>query len=49
MPFPLPDEMKVDEKGKDLDAEKLHEKFMEYNEGKEDILTWIPTARSSAP
>jgi quinone-modifying oxidoreductase subunit QmoB len=42
VPFPLPDEMKVDEKGKDLTAEQLHEKFMEYNEGKKDILTFDP-------
>ena len=42
MPYPLPDEMKVDEKGKDLTAEQLHEKFMEYNEGKQDILTFDP-------
>ena len=25
VPFPLPDEMKVDENGKELDAEKQHE------------------------
>jgi quinone-modifying oxidoreductase subunit QmoB len=42
VPYPLPDEMKVDEKGKDLTAEQLHEKFMEYNEGKKDILTLDP-------
>ncbi len=42
VPFPLPDEMKVDDKGKDLTAEQLHEKFMEYNEGKKDILTLDP-------
>jgi len=42
VPFPLPDEMKVDDKGKDLTAEQLHEKFMEYNEGKQDILTLDP-------
>ncbi len=42
VPFPLPDEMKVDEKGKDLDAEKLHEAFMEFNTGKQDILTLDP-------
>ncbi len=42
VPFPLPDEMKVDDKGKDLTAEQLHEKFMEYNEGKLDILTLDP-------
>jgi quinone-modifying oxidoreductase subunit QmoB len=42
VPYPLPDEMKVDEKGKELTAEQLHEKFMEYNEGKNDILTFDP-------
>ncbi len=42
VPFPLPDEMKVDEKGKELDAEQLHAKFLEYNQGKQDILTLDP-------
>jgi len=42
VPFPLPDEMKLDESGKELDAEKLHERFMEYNKGKKDILTLDP-------
>ena len=42
VPYPLPDEMKVDESGKELDAEALHKKFMEYNEGKVDILTLDP-------
>ncbi|MBW1865332.1 MAG: CoB--CoM heterodisulfide reductase iron-sulfur subunit A family protein, partial [Deltaproteobacteria bacterium] len=42
VPYPLPDEMKVDEKGKDLNAEQLHEKFMEFNEGRNDILTIDP-------
>jgi len=42
VPFPLPEEMKVDEKGNELDAEKQHELFMEYNKGKEDILTIDP-------
>jgi quinone-modifying oxidoreductase subunit QmoB len=42
VPFPLPDEMKVDEKGNELDAETQHVKFMEYNEGKQDILTFDP-------
>ena len=42
VPYPLPEEMTVDEKGKDLNAEQLHEKFMEYNEGKQDILTFDP-------
>ena len=43
VPFPLPDEMKLDESGKELDAEKLHERYMEYNEGKKDILTLDPS------
>ncbi len=42
VPYPLPDEMKLDDKGKELTAEQLHEKFMEYNEGKQDILTLDP-------
>jgi len=42
VPYPLPEEMTVDEKGKELNAEQLHEKFMEYNEGKEDILSTDP-------
>jgi quinone-modifying oxidoreductase subunit QmoB len=35
--------MKVDESGKELNAEQLHEKFMEYNEGRKDILTLDPS------
>ncbi|MCP4748411.1 MAG: FAD-dependent oxidoreductase [Desulfobacteraceae bacterium] len=42
VPYPLPDEMKVDEKGKELDAETLHKKYMEYNKGRKDILTLDP-------
>ena len=42
VPNPLPDEMKVDDKGKDLTAEQIHEKFMEFNKGKKDILTLDP-------
>ncbi|HHP7234137.1 MAG TPA: FAD-dependent oxidoreductase [Desulfobacterales bacterium] len=42
VPYPLPEEMKVDENGKELDAEALHQKFMEYNEGRRDILTLDP-------
>jgi len=42
VPYPLPDEMKVDDKGKELDAETLHKKFLEYNEGREDILKFDP-------
>ncbi len=42
VPFPLPDEMKVDENGKDLDVEKQHEAYLEYNKGKNDILSLDP-------
>ncbi len=42
VPYPLPDEMKVDEKGKEFNAEELHQKFLEYNEGKQDVLTLDP-------
>ena len=44
VPFPLPDEMKLDESGEELDVEQLNEKYKEYNEGKEDILTFDPDA-----
>ncbi|MDA8137768.1 MAG: FAD-dependent oxidoreductase [Desulfobacteraceae bacterium] len=42
VPYPLPPEMRVDESGKELDAETLNKKYMEYNEGKTDILTLDP-------
>ncbi|MDZ7599302.1 MAG: 4Fe-4S binding protein [Desulfobacterales bacterium] len=42
VPFPLPDDMKVDASGKELEAEKLNEVYMEYNKGKKDILTLDP-------
>ncbi len=42
VPFPLPPEMRVDESGKELEAEKLHERYLEYNKGKVDILTFDP-------
>jgi quinone-modifying oxidoreductase, subunit QmoB len=42
VPYPLPDEMKVDENGKELNAEQQHEKYLEYNEGREDILQFDP-------
>ena len=38
VPHPLPDEMKLDDKGQELNAEQQHEKYMEFNEGKLDIL-----------
>jgi quinone-modifying oxidoreductase subunit QmoB len=42
VPFPLPPEMRVDESGKELEAEKLNERYKEYNKGKVDILTFDP-------
>jgi len=42
VPYPLPDEMKVDENGKDLNVEQQHEVYLKYNEGKNDILTMDP-------
>ena len=42
VPFPLPPEMRVDEKGKELEADKLREKYLEYNVGKIDILNFDP-------
>ncbi len=42
VPYPLPPEMKVDENGKELDAEALAAKYKEYNEGREDILQLDP-------
>jgi len=42
VPFPLPDEMKVDEDGKELDVDQLHEKYLEFNKGKQDILQFDP-------
>ena len=42
VPFPLPDEMKIDENGKELDVEKQHEAYLEFNKGKNDILSFDP-------
>jgi len=42
VPFPLPPEMRVDESGKELDVESLHAKYLEYNEGRKDILQLDP-------
>ena len=42
VPFPLPEEMLVDENGKELDAEEQHAKYLEYNKGREDILQLDP-------
>ncbi|MBI9089558.1 MAG: hydrogenase iron-sulfur subunit [Desulfobacterium sp.] len=42
VPFPLPEEMTKDEKGDDLDAEALHAKYLEFNEGRTDILQLDP-------
>jgi len=42
VPFPLPEEMKVDESGKEFDVEKQFELYQEYNKGKLDILQLDP-------
>jgi len=42
VPYPLPEEMKFDEKGKELDVEEQHKRYMEYNKGKVDILKFDP-------
>ena len=42
VPYPLPDDMRVDESGKELDADALHVKYVEYNEGRKDILKLDP-------
>jgi quinone-modifying oxidoreductase subunit QmoB len=44
VPFPLPDEMKVDENGKELDVEKQHEAYLAYNKGKKTSSSWTRTA-----
>ncbi len=43
VPFPLPEEMKFDEAGKELDNEKQLELYKEYNKGRVDILKLDPT------
>jgi quinone-modifying oxidoreductase, subunit QmoB len=42
VPYPLPEEMRLDDSGKELNAEQLHERYMEYNKGRNDILTLDP-------
>jgi len=42
VPYPLPEEMKFDENGKELDVETQHQRYLEYNEGKLDILQFDP-------
>ena len=42
VPFPLPEEMKFDESGKEFDVEKQFELYQEYNKGKLDILQIDP-------
>ncbi|MGB5987028.1 MAG: FAD-dependent oxidoreductase [Desulfobacterales bacterium] len=46
VPYPLPEEMKFDESGKELDVEKQHEKYLEYNEGRKDILKFDPNGEA---
>ncbi|MDY6823825.1 MAG: FAD-dependent oxidoreductase [Thermodesulfobacteriota bacterium] len=42
VPYPLPEEMKFDENGKELNAEQQFEVYQQYNEGREDVLTLDP-------
>jgi quinone-modifying oxidoreductase subunit QmoB len=42
VPYPLPEEMKFDENGKELDVEAQHQRYLEYNEGRVDILKLDP-------
>ncbi len=42
VPYPLPEEMKVDESGKELNAEQQFEAYQKYNEGRRDILKLDP-------
>jgi quinone-modifying oxidoreductase subunit QmoB len=42
VPYPLPEEMKFDENGKELDVEAQHKRYLEYNEGRVDILKFDP-------
>jgi quinone-modifying oxidoreductase subunit QmoB len=42
VPFPLPPEMRVDESGKEYDPDVLRQKYLDYNQGREDILTFDP-------
>ncbi|WP_286821098.1 FAD-dependent oxidoreductase [Desulfobacter sp. UBA2225] len=42
VPFPLPPEELVDENGKELDADAAHQKYLKFNEGREDILSLDP-------
>ncbi len=42
VPFPLPPEMRVDESGKELEPEKLQARYLDYNKGRVDILTFDP-------
>nr|WP_320190786.1 FAD-dependent oxidoreductase [uncultured Desulfobacter sp.] len=42
VPYPLPPEELLDENGKELDADAAHEKYLKYNEGREDILSLDP-------
>ena len=45
VPYPLPEEMKLDENGKELDVEDQHKRYLEYNEGKVDILQFDPNGK----
>ncbi len=42
VPFPVPEDQKTDENGKDLDVDQIAEIYKKNNEGREDILTIDP-------
>lgn len=42
VPFPVPEEMKYDENGKELDVDQIQEIYKKINEGREDILKFDP-------
>ncbi|CAN2039666.1 quinone-modifying oxidoreductase, subunit QmoB [Candidatus Magnetomoraceae bacterium gMMP-15] len=42
VPFPVPPEQCVDEKGNELDKDQIYEIYKEINKGREDILTLDP-------
>ena len=42
VPYPLPEKMKFDENGKELDVEEQHKRYLEYNKGRVDILKFDP-------
>jgi len=46
VPFPVPPEQKVDENGKELDADQIYEIYLKINEGRQDILSLDPNGEA---